>query len=41
MQFGIGESGVSQTCKRVAQKMKKDKLLKKKIDRLEKQNYMA
>lgn len=28
--FGIGESGVSQACKRVAQKIEKDKKLKKK-----------
>jgi chromosomal replication initiation ATPase DnaA len=37
LHFGIGESGVSQSCRRVAQKMEKDKKLKKKIDRLEKQ----
>ncbi len=36
LQFGIGESGVSQSCKRVVQKIEKDKQLKKKIDRLEK-----
>jgi hypothetical protein len=36
LQFGIGESGVSQSCRRVAQKIEKDKKLKKKIDRLEK-----
>ncbi len=35
--FGIGESGVSQACRRVAQKIAKDKKLKKKIVRLEKQ----
>jgi chromosomal replication initiation ATPase DnaA len=35
--FGIGESGVSQACRRVAQKIEKDKKLKKKIVRLEKQ----
>ena len=35
--FGIGESGVSQACRRVAQKIEKDKKLKKKIERLEKQ----
>ncbi len=34
--FGIGESGVSQACRRVADKIKKDKKLKKKIERLEK-----
>ena len=41
LQFGIGESGVSQSCRRVAQKIEKDKKLKKKIDRLEKQIYMS
>jgi len=41
LQFGIGESGVSQSCRRVAQKIEKDKTLKKKIDRLEKQIYMS
>jgi len=41
LQFGIGESGVSQSCRRVAQKIEKDKRLKKKIDRLEKQIYMS
>jgi REP element-mobilizing transposase RayT len=35
--FGIGESGVSQACRRVAQKIEKDKKLKKMIVRLEKQ----
>jgi len=35
--FGIGESGVSQACRRVAQKTEKDKKLKKKIVRLENQ----
>ncbi|MCP4296073.1 MAG: hypothetical protein GY786_10735 [Proteobacteria bacterium] len=30
LHFGIGESGVSQTCRRVAQKIEKDKKLKKK-----------
>ena len=39
--FGIGESGVSQACRRVAQKIEKDKQLKKKIDRLEKQINMS
>ncbi len=38
---GIGESGVSQACRRVAQKIEKDKKLKKKIDRLEKQINMS
>jgi len=33
LQFGIGESGASQSCKRVAQKIEKDKQLKKMIDR--------
>jgi hypothetical protein len=41
LQFGIVESGVSQSCKRVAQKIEKDKKLKKKIGRLEKQIYMS
>jgi REP element-mobilizing transposase RayT len=36
LHFGIGESGVSQASKRVAQKIEKDKKLKKKIDRLDK-----
>ena len=37
LHFGIGESGVSQACKRVAHRIEKDKKLKKKIGRLEKQ----
>jgi REP element-mobilizing transposase RayT len=37
LHFGIGESGVSQVCRRVVQKIEKDKKLKKKIARLEKQ----
>ncbi len=37
LHFGIGESGISQACKRVAQKTEKDKKLKKKIVRLKKQ----
>jgi len=37
LHFGIGESGVSQACRRVAQKIEKDKKLKNKIVRLEKQ----
>ncbi len=41
LHFGIGESGVSQSCRRVAQKIEKDKKLKKKIDRLEKQINMS
>jgi REP element-mobilizing transposase RayT len=36
LHFGIGESGVSQTCRRVAYRIEKDKKLKKKIERLEK-----
>ena len=36
LHFGIGESGVSQACRRVAQKIEKDKKLKKKIVGLEK-----
>jgi REP element-mobilizing transposase RayT len=39
--FGIGESGVSQVCRRVAQRIEKDKKLKKKIDKLEKQIYLS
>ena len=35
--FGIGESGVSQACRRVAQEIEKDKKLKKKIVGFEKQ----
>ena len=34
--FGIGESGVSQACRRVADKIKKDKKLKKQIEKFEK-----
>ena len=34
--FGIGESGVSQACRRVADKIKEDKKLKKQIERFEK-----
>jgi len=37
LQFGIGESGISQACRRVANKIEKDKKLKKMIERLEKQ----
>ena len=37
LHFGIGEYGVSQVCRRVAQKIEKDKKLKSKIVRLEKQ----
>ena len=39
--FGIGESGVSQACRRVAQKIEKDKKLKKKIAILEKQMNLS
>ena len=39
--FGIGESGVSQACRRVAQKIEKDKMLKKKIVGLAKQINMS
>jgi chromosomal replication initiation ATPase DnaA len=35
LHFGIGESGVSQACSCVAQKIEKDKKLKNKIVRLE------
>jgi hypothetical protein len=41
LHFGIGESSVSQSCRLVAQKIEKDKNLKKKIDRLEKQIFMS
>jgi len=34
--FGIGESGVSQVRRRVAQRMEKDKKLKRKIEKIEK-----
>jgi putative transposase len=34
--FGIGESGVSQACKRVKEKIKKDKKLERKITKIEK-----
>jgi chromosomal replication initiation ATPase DnaA len=37
LHFGIGESGVSQACRRVAQKIEKGNKLKKKIAGLEKQ----
>jgi hypothetical protein len=36
LHFDIGESGVSQACRRIAQKIEKDKKLKKKIAGLEK-----
>ena len=41
LHFGIGESGVSQCCKRVTLKVEKDKNLKKKIDKLEKKIKMS
>jgi len=31
--FGVGESGISQICRRVTQKIEKDKKLKKNISR--------
>ena len=34
--FGIGESGVSQACRRGAQKIDRDKKLKRKIGKIEK-----
>jgi putative transposase len=34
--FGIGESGVSKASRRVAQKIEKDKKLKRQIDKIEK-----
>jgi len=34
--FGIGESGVSQACRRVAQKIDRDKKLTRKIGKIEK-----
>jgi chromosomal replication initiation ATPase DnaA len=37
LHFGIGESGVSQAGRRMAQKIEKDKKLKKKIAKIEKQ----
>ena len=37
LHFGIGESGVSQACRRLAYKIEKDKKLQKRIERLEKQ----
>jgi len=37
LHFGIGESGVSQACRRVTQKIEKDIKLKKRIDKLENQ----
>ena len=37
LHFDIGESGVSQACRRVAQNIEKDKKLKKRIAKIEKQ----
>ncbi len=34
--FGIGESGVSQASRRIADKIRKDKKLKRKIEKIEK-----
>ncbi len=34
--FGIGESGVSQACRRVKDKIRKDKKLERKISKIEK-----
>ena len=39
--FGIGESGVSQACRRFAQKIDRDKKLKRKIERIEKKLNLA
>lgn len=39
--FGIGESGVSQACRRVAQKIDRDKKLKRKIGKIEKKLKMS
>jgi len=33
--FGVGESGVSQACRRVKDKIKKDKKLERKISKVE------
>jgi chromosomal replication initiation ATPase DnaA len=35
--FGIGESGVSQACRRVSQRIQKDKRLRRKMARIEKE----
>ncbi|MEA3421496.1 MAG: hypothetical protein U9Q97_07470 [Acidobacteriota bacterium] len=34
--FGVGESGVSQACRRVKDKIRKDKKLERKISKIEK-----
>jgi len=39
--FGIGESGVSQACRRVTQKIDGDKKLKRKIGKIEKKLKMS
>ena len=39
--FGIGESGVSQACRRVAQRIDRDKKLKRKIGKIEKKLIMS
>ena len=39
--FGIGESGVSQASRRVAQRIEKDKKLKKRIDNIEKKLHVS
>ena len=39
--FGIGESGVSQACRRVAQRIDRDKKLKRKIGKIEKKLNMS
>ena len=39
--FGIGESGVSQACRRIAQKIDRDKKLKRKIGKIEKKLQMS
>ena len=41
LHFGIGESGVSQAGRRMAQKIEKDKKLKKKIAKIEKQTNLS
>jgi REP element-mobilizing transposase RayT len=39
--FGIGESGVSQACRRISQKIDRDKKLKRKIGKIEKKLIMS
>jgi ATPase involved in DNA replication initiation len=36
--FGVGESGVSQACRRVKDKIRKDKQLERKISKIEKKD---